>query len=51
MGERQAEIRLSVITVVCEMAERDLIRDVADVIGWLQTYLSDDHPFIVHLSI
>lgn len=49
--ERQAEIRLAVVTVVCDMAEQDLIRDVSDVIGWLQTYLRDDHPSIVHLSI
>ena len=49
--ERQAEIRLAVGTVVCEMAEQDLIRDVADVIGWLQTYLQDEHPSIVHVAI
>jgi hypothetical protein len=51
VDERQAEIRLAVITVVCDLAQKDLIRDVSDVIGWVQTYLEDKIPAIAHLAI
>jgi len=51
VSERQPEIRLAVATVITQLAKDDQIRDVSDVIGWVQSYLLDEIPPIVHLAI
>eukprot|EP00977_Amphora_coffeiformis_P008784 scaffold1992_cov187-Amphora_coffeaeformis.AAC.2 len=44
VGEHNLEIRLAVAATVAELAEHDLVRDVADVIGWIQGWLSIMEP-------
>ena len=49
--EKQPEIRLAVAATICDMAKEDLLRDVSEVIGWIQTHLEDENPAVVHLAI
>lgn len=44
VGEANLEIRLAVAATVAELAEHDLVRDVSDVIGWIQGWLSIMEP-------
>lgn len=44
VGEGTLEIRLAVSATVAELAQHDLVRDVADVIGWIQGWLSITEP-------
>lgn len=46
-----AELRVVTASTVCELAKLDLIRDVSDVIGWLQSFLIDEEDIIVHFAI
>ena len=43
-----AKIRISVMATLSELAKADNIRDVSDVIGWLQNGLSDEEPLVVY---
>lgn len=49
--ERNTEIRLAIAATIHDLAARDLILDVSDVIGWLQTFLTDESNAVVHLAI
>ena len=49
--ERNPDIRLAIAATIHDLAAADLIRDVSDVIGWVQTFLTDESPAVVHLSI
>ena len=49
--ERNSDIRLAIAATIRDLAESDLIRDVSDVIGWVQTYLTDENPSVVYLAI
>lgn len=40
IGENSVELRLAVAVTLAELAKHDLIRDVSDVIGWIQGWLS-----------
>mmetsp|Transcript_30171 Transcript_30171/g.46013 ORF Transcript_30171/g.46013 Transcript_30171/m.46013 type:complete len:1643 (+) Transcript_30171:315-5243(+) len=51
VDESQIEVRLAVAAVIAQLAKEDQIRDVSDVIGWVQSYLTDEVPSVVHLSI
>ncbi|EEC45748.1 predicted protein [Phaeodactylum tricornutum CCAP 1055/1] len=36
------ELRLAVSASICDLAKDDLLRDVSDVIGWIQQFLTED---------
>jgi hypothetical protein len=40
--DKDPEIRLAVAASICDLAKDDCIRDVADVIGWVQHLLTED---------
>ena len=44
-------LRVSAAATICDLAKLDLIRDVTDVIGWLQTFLTDEEEMVVHFAI
>jgi len=53
---RQPEIRLAVAATLSELAQNDLIRDVSDVIGWIQGLLTEErekplHSLLVHYAL
>jgi len=45
------ELKVVTASTICELAERDLIRDVSDVIGWVQSFLADEENMIVYYAI
>jgi hypothetical protein len=47
----EPEIRLAVVSTIDELAREDRIRDVADVIGWIQAFLSDENSSVVHYAV
>ena len=55
--DRSVEVRFACVQTVTDLAEKDAIRDVSDVIGWLNAFLSEDpsespmHLLIVRQSI
>lgn len=48
---KEPEIRLAVAVTIDDLAQEDMIRDVSDVIGWVQTYLSDENTSVVHFAV
>ena len=54
--DSQAEIRLAAAATLADLAEQDCIRDVSDVIGWIQKLLTEEreqpiHSLIVHYAL
>ena len=47
----EPEIRLAVAATIDDLAREDRIRDVSDVIGWIQTYLTDENASVVHFAV
>jgi hypothetical protein len=47
----EPEIRLAVVSTIDDLALEDRIRDVADVIGWIQIFLSDENSSVVHYAV
>jgi hypothetical protein len=46
-----AELRVITASTICELAKKDLITDVNDVIGWIQSFLVDEETMIVYFAI
>ena len=46
-----SQLRLVTASTICELAKENLIRDVSDVIGWVQAYLEDEEDLIVYQAI
>ena len=46
-----SELRVVAALTICELAKRDIIRDVSDVIGWVQSFLGDEESMIVYYAI
>ncbi len=46
-----AQLRVVTASTICELAKEDLIRDVSDVIGWVQSYLEDEEDLIIYHAI
>ncbi len=46
-----AQLRSITASTICELAKNDLVRDVSDVIGWVQSYLTDEEDLIVYHAI
>jgi hypothetical protein len=46
-----AQLRVVAASSICDLALNDVVRDVSDVIGWIQTFLSDEEPMIVYYAI
>jgi len=44
-------IRIAAVATLCDLAEADLIRDVSEVISWLQNKLGDGEGTVVHCAI
>ena len=44
-------IRIAAVATLCDLAKADLIRDVSEVIGWLQNELGDGDGTVVHYAI
>ena len=42
------KMRIAATATLCDLAREDLIRDVSDVIGWLQGCLDDDEAIVVY---
>ena len=40
--------RIAATATLCDLAREDLIRDVSDIIGWLQIRLGDEEVIVVH---
>ena len=45
------ELRVIAAASICELAQKDLIRDVSDVIGWVQSFLTDQEDMIVYYAV
>ena len=46
-----AEIRIACAATLCEMAMMDVIRDVSNIIGNIQIFLSDEEHVVVHFAV
>ena len=44
-------LRVSAAATICDLAKDDLIRDVTDVIGSVQSFLLDDEVLVVHFAV
>jgi hypothetical protein len=56
VAEKPVEMRLAVAATIAELAQNDSIRDVADVIGWIQSLLTEErsspmHSLVVHYAV
>ncbi|GKY95699.1 hypothetical protein MPSEU_000530700 [Mayamaea pseudoterrestris] len=56
IANKQVEIRLAVAATLSDLARDDLIRDVSDVIGWVQALLTEKedtgmHSLLIHYAI
>ena len=51
VDSKEPEIRVAVVATINDLAREDRIRDVADVIGWLQSYLSDEESSVKHYAV
>ena len=51
VDSKEPEIRLSVAATLDDLARDDRIRDVSDVIGWVQTYLSDEMAYVMYYAV
>lgn len=51
VNSKEPEIRVAVVATINDLAREDRIRDVADVIGWIQSFLSDEDPSVKHYAI
>jgi len=51
VDSKEPEIRLAVSATIHDLAREDRIRDVSDVIGWVQTYLSDENASVAHFGV
>ena len=48
---KDPRLRLAVAVTIHDLAKEDRIRDVSDVIGWLQAFLNDEDHAVVHFSL
>ena len=46
-----AELRIACSATLCEMAKMDVIRDLSNIIGNIQIFLSDEEPIVVHFAV
>ncbi len=46
-----AKLRVATAATICDLAKFDLIRDVTDVIGWVQSFLTDEESLVTYYSI
>lgn len=51
VDSKEPEIRLAVAATIDDLAREDRIRDVSDVIGWIQSYLSDENSSVVYYAV
>jgi hypothetical protein len=56
VAEKPVEVRLAVAATVAELAKDDSIRDVSDVIAWIQSLLTEErsspmHSLLVHYAV
>lgn len=54
--DKAVEVRLAVAVTLADLAKNDSIRDVADVIGWIQSLLTEErsstmHSLLVHYAV
>jgi hypothetical protein len=46
-----AELRVVAASTICELAEKELIRVVGDVTGWVDSFLTDEETMIVYFAV
>eukprot|EP00979_Chaetoceros_neogracilis_P017016 scaffold10171_cov446-Chaetoceros_neogracile.AAC.22 len=46
-----APLRIAAASSLCDLAEEDLIRDVTEIIGWVQTFLIDEEHMVTHFAV
>lgn len=56
VAEKPVEVRLAVAATIAELAKDDSIRDVSDVIAWIQSLLTEErsspmHSLLVHYAV
>lgn len=56
LSNRQAELRLAAAATLADLAQNDCIVDVSDVIGWIQSLLTESttnpiHALVVHYAV
>lgn len=48
---RDPIIRAAATATLCDMAKLDLLRDIEEIVGWIQNRLNDEEPAVVHFSL
>jgi hypothetical protein len=51
IGHANASLRIAAAASLCDLAKNDLIRDVSEVIGWVQTFLTDENELVVYFAV
>jgi len=51
ISDESVELRTATALTICDLAKDDLIRDVSDIIGWVQHFLTDEDSLVVSYAL
>jgi hypothetical protein len=51
VSHSNASLRIAAAASLCDLAKEDLIRDVSEVIGWVQAFLTDENQLVIYFAV